>query len=91
MWNYNLALLYFIDNHNDIFFTNNLIETINRVLNSKYKGVWKTFYNFEYALNELFNYFENKSIYNERNISYIRDLAYYVRINDLKNLIKKKI
>ena len=47
----------YIDNHDSIFFSNNLIETINLILNSKYKGVCKTYYNFEYAINELFNNF----------------------------------
>ena len=90
IWNYNISLLYFIDNHDDIFFTNNLIETINRILNNKYKGICKTFYNFEYAKNELFKYFDNKSLYKERNVSYTKALTYYARITNVTNLITKK-
>ena len=50
IWNFNNNLLLSFDNPNLIFMTNNICESNNKYLNSKYHGVCKTFLNFEYAI-----------------------------------------
>ena len=52
IWNFNNNLLLSFDNPNLIFMTNNICESNNKYLISKYHGVYKTFLNFEYAIHE---------------------------------------
>jgi len=51
-----------MEDPNIIFFTNNIVESTSRILNSKYRGICKTFAHFEYAILKLIEYFEKKII-----------------------------
>ena len=60
-WNSNNNLLLSFDNLYLMFITNNICESNNKYLNSKYKRVFKIFLNFEYTLLELIDYYEKKT------------------------------
>ena len=79
-----------IDNPNIIFYTNNLVKSTNRTLNNKYRGICKTFCNFEYAIYELIDYFEKKMVYKEKQINMTKALSIYTRQNKYDNLTTNK-
>ena len=61
------------------FFTNNVCESTNRILNMKAIGMYKTFYSFKRAILDLLNYFKNKNVYKEKYISLTRAMGYYAK------------
>jgi len=72
------------------FYTNNITESFNRTLNSKYIGGVKSFYYFYKALFDILEHYKNPNIYKPRYISITRALAYYCKNNMNLNLIKFK-
>lgn len=72
---------------NSIFFTINLLESTNRTININYMGISKSFYNFKYAIFELFKIFDTKKIYQNPTISTSRIIAYYLKNNRKYDLI----
>ena len=79
IWNYNQNID--ININNDImFYTNNICESINRTLNSKFVGGCKTFYNFKNSIIDIIDLYKNNTrIYQEKNVSISRSLDYYVK------------
>lgn len=90
IWNYSIINMMLIDNPNIIFYTNNLVKSTNRTLNNKYRGICKTFCNFEYAIYELIDYFEKKMVYKEKQINMTKALSIYTRQNKYDNLTTNK-
>ena len=97
-WNYNSALINNLDN-SIMFYTNSICESYNRTLNLRFVGSCKSILNFERCIKEVFERYENRNIYQERNISITRALQFYVnnktdkieliKNSDLKDIKKK--
>ena len=87
IWNYN-EFIYNNLNNDMLFFTNNICESMNRTLNSKYIVGCKTFYSFKNSILDIIDFYTNKiDVYQERNVSITRSLEYYVKIKLIINLI----
>ena len=72
-----------------LFYTNNICESMNRTLNSKYIGGCKTYYAFKNCILDIIDFYTNKQvIYQERNISITRSLAFYVKNRLIIDIIK---
>ena len=54
-WNYNEVIYNNINNHM-LFYTNNIYKSMNRTLNMKFVGGYKTFYNFKNCIRMLLIY-----------------------------------
>lgn len=52
-----------------IFYSNNICESCNRTLNSKFIGSSKTMYHFKLVLSELISLYNNKGVYQEKKLS----------------------
>jgi len=52
---------------------------MNRTLNMKFVGGWKTFYNFKTCITDVINLYNDRKPYQEINISITRALEYYVK------------
>ena len=88
-WNYNSTEN--SDINKDIFFyTNNICESFNRSINSKYIGKCKTLQHFKKAIIDLIDIYNVKKCYQEKKLSTSRALAYYVIRNEVINLINTK-
>ena len=59
-----------------------MVESTNRTLNKNYIGSYKSFNNFEYSIQELFNIFKNKKPYVVPNISTTRASAFYAKTHN---------
>ena len=69
------------------FYTNNICESFNKTLNTKYMGGAKTFYHFKNALMEILELYKTKNEYKPRYLSITRALAYFCERNDICQLI----
>ena len=72
------------------FYTNNICESFNKTLNTKYIGGAKTFYHFKNALMEILELYKTKNEYKPRYLSITRALAYFCERNDICQLITAK-
>ena len=77
--------LYYIitsnSNNNELFFLPRISESINRTLNNREIGLYKSYFIFSNEILELIKLPDNKNIYEERNLSIIRSLDYYIKKN----------
>ena len=88
-WNYNCAES--SNMNTDIFFyTNNICESFNRTINSKYIGKCKTLEHFKKAVIDLLEMYNVKNCYQEKKLSTSRALAYYINRNTNIKLISAK-
>ena len=88
-WNYNGPKN--SDINKDIFFyTNNICESFNKSINSKYIGKCKTLQHFKKAIIDLIDIYNVKKCYQEKKLRTSRALAYFVSRNDVINLINIK-
>ena len=65
--------------------TNNICESNNKYLISKYHGVCKTFLNFQYAIYELIDYYDKKQEYKEHFGSITRSYLIKLKLMKLMN------
>ena len=56
------------------------MEGYNRTLNLRFVGSCKSILNFEKCIKQVIQIYDNRSIYQERNISITRALQYYVNL-----------
>ena len=87
-WNYYYYANFSFDDNDTLFFTNNVVESSNRTLNKLFIGSIKTVSLFEYIINQIINLYENvHKIYIQPKFSVTNALNYYVKNNNIKNLI----
>lgn len=86
IWSCSKINLIFLENPNITFHTNNLVESTNRTLNRKYRGIA----HFDYVVYELIEYFKNKNNFNGPIFTLTKVLSLYVRNKAFDNLITKK-
>ena len=72
------------------FYTNNICESFNKTLNTKYIWGSKTIYHFKNELTELLDLYKGKNEYRSRYLSITRAFTYYWTKNKNKNLISLK-
>ena len=90
IWNYTKAINNNINN-DIIFYTNNIVESFNSIINKKLIGLCRTMYNYKRALVEVISLYEMKDKYIERKISITRALEHYIKIKDNFDLINHEI
>ena len=74
-------------NDNYYFFTNNISESFNKAINSKFIKSKRNFYNFEKCIKEILDFYSNKEDYKEKNFSITRALFWYISYNNIEDLI----
>mgnify|MGYP002624394402 CR=1 FL=1 len=84
-WNYHHE--HFNDDNNIIFYTNNIVESCNRTLNSKFIRICKTLYHFKKAIRDLIDIYDKHPVYQEKKLCITRALEHYVKRNEIINLI----
>jgi len=88
-WNYSK----YINTNEDIskyFFTNNIVERLNRTLNNIYKNTNRSFLFFAKAINKIIDIYNNHSEYIEKGISITRVLAWWCKNNNIISLKNEK-
>ena len=88
-WNYNTSILN-NENNDILFFTNNICESANLILNSKFIVACKTLFHFQKAITEVIKLYNNKKVYKEKKLSTSRALEYYIKRNEIITLITVK-
>ena len=71
------------------FYTNNITESFNKNLNTKYVGGAKTFFHFKKALFDILDLYKEHREYKNRYISITRALAFQCKNNNIIDLITK--
>ena len=78
IWNFSQVISNNINN-DLIFYTNNIVESFNSVLNKKFVGFCKTLYNYKNSLIDVISIYEIKNKYIEKKISITRVLEHYIK------------
>jgi len=78
IWNYYTAIP---NNLNDdiLYFTNNIVESFNSIINNKFIGFCPAMYNYKNTLTEVISLYEMKNVYKEKKLSLTRALQNYVK------------
>ena len=86
IWNFTNVISNNINN-DIIFYTNNIVESFNSILNKKFLGFFKTMNNFKNALIDVINLYDMKEKYIEKKLSLTRALEHYIKIKNNFDLI----
>ena len=86
IWNYTNVINNNINN-DIIFFTNNIVESFNSIINKKLVGFCKTMLNYKRALLEVLSIYQMKTQYIEKKISITRALEHYIKTQNYFDLI----
>ena len=86
IWNYSNVILNSLNN-DIIFFTNNIVESFNSIINKKLVGFCKTMFNYKRALLEVITLYEMKDPYKDKKISITRAIEHYCKSKTYFDLI----
>ena len=72
------------------FFTNNICESNNKILNSKFIGYCNSYYSFFKAIKNLIDYYKTKEEYKDKYLCITRALDYYSKTSKNYNILNKQ-
>ena len=78
------SLIKNLDN-SSILYANSICESYNRTLNLRFVDSCKSILNFEKSIKKLIEIYDNRNVYQERNISITRAFQFYVN-NKIDNI-----
>ena len=71
----------------NVFFTNNIVERLNRTINSLYKNNYRNFLTFSFGIKIIIKIYENHKEYKEIKLFITRVLAWWCRNSKINELL----